>query len=84
MYRTLDTLRAELVPVDGCFNLLRRVKSPLEIELLHEAVRVSELAIQEVQPLIKPGSTEVEISAVIPHVFNCNSCDTAFFPMVLA
>jgi Xaa-Pro aminopeptidase len=39
-----DKLNAELVPIDERLNLLRRVKSPLEIELLWEALRITELA----------------------------------------
>lgn len=77
------TLRAELVDVDGAFNLLRRVKSPLEIGLLREAVRVTDLAIEEARSLVRPGVTEMEIAAAILYTFNRNGCDTAFYPMVM-
>ena len=42
-----QTLGVELVPVDEHLNLLRRVKAPLEVQLLREAVRVTDLAFTE-------------------------------------
>jgi Xaa-Pro dipeptidase len=77
------TLGAELAAIDAPFNLLRRVKSPLEVEMLRESIRVTDLAIDESRPLIRPGATEMEISAAILYTFNKNQCESAFYPLVL-
>ncbi len=76
-------LGAELVSVDEQLNLLRRVKTPLEIQMLCEAVRVTDLAFTEVQPLLRPGANEVEIAAAISYTFHKNSCVDSFIPGVI-
>jgi Xaa-Pro aminopeptidase len=78
-----ETLRGELVDIDEPFNLMCRVKSPLEINLLSEAVRITDMAISEVNELIKPGSNEIEIAAHILHTFHKNSAEAAFTPLVI-
>lgn len=78
-----ETLGAECIPIDARFEMLRRVKSPFEIELLREAVRVTDLAFSEVRSLIEPGVQEAELAAAILYTFNKNSCESAFSPLVI-
>ncbi len=79
----IEAHKAELLPLDAEFEQLRRVKSPHEIELLREAVRVTDLAFSEVQPLIKPGVLELDLIASILHTFHKNGCEPSFFPVVI-
>ena len=78
-----NTLGAELVPVDEQFNMLRRVKSSLEIQMLREAMRVTNLAFIQVQSILQPGINEIEIAAEIMYIFNKNGCEAAFYPGVI-
>lgn len=78
-----ETLDTELIPIDEHLNLLRRVKSPLEIELLRESVRITDLAFSDVRSLIKPGAKEAELAAAILYTFNKNNCESAFSPLVI-
>lgn len=79
-----ETLGAALKPIDAPFNLTRRVKTPLEIKLLREAMRVTDLALETAHGMIQPGATETEISAAILHTFHSHNCDSSFFPLVMA
>ena len=78
-----NTLGAELVPVDEQVNRLRRVKRPLEIQMLREAMRITKLAFSEIQPLLQPGISEIEIMAEVLHIFNKNGCEPSFYPGVI-
>lgn len=78
-----DSLHAELVPLDTEFNQLRRVKSSLEIDLLREAVRVTDLAIAAARSMIRPGAEEGQIAAEILYTFHRNGCEPSFAPVVI-
>ncbi len=64
-YLELTNLFSErrLVPVKGCIEKLRSIKSPLEIARIDAAIRLSLKAFQETRKYIKPGIKEYEVAA---------------------
>jgi Xaa-Pro aminopeptidase len=75
---------AEWVSCDPEFDLIRRIKSPLEIRLLREAVRVTDIAIDQARTRIKPGVSEIELASLINYSFNQQGAAPAFFSTVMA
>jgi Xaa-Pro aminopeptidase len=74
----------ELVDLGDDFGGMRRLKSPLEISLLRESAAIVDQALSEVRSCLKPGLTELEISARIMDVFNRRGAEPAFRPGVMA
>ena len=60
-------LGLELVPAQELIMTLRQVKQPEELQLLRAAQDITDRALLEVLPLIKPGVTEREIAAEITY-----------------
>ena len=79
----IEKQKVDLVPLDAELEQMRRVKSPIEIKLLREAVRVTDLAFSDVQPLIRQGVLELDLIASILHTFHKNGCEPSFFPVVI-
>ena len=62
---------------------LRAIKSPLEIEALQEACRITELGFRRVLKFVKPGVQEYEIEAEYAHEFLRNrSKGFAYQPII--
>lgn len=74
----------ELVELGPEVAALRRTKSELEVRLLREAARVTDMALEEVRAQLRPGVSEREIAAQIEYVFGTNGARSAFFPCVIA
>jgi Xaa-Pro aminopeptidase len=67
-WRHYEDLRAsgvELVDVTREYAVLRRLKSPEEIERLRGAAALSDLAIRTLQEVAKPGVAETELVALV-------------------
>jgi Xaa-Pro aminopeptidase len=76
--------RVEWIDADPEFNRIRRIKNPLEIRLLREAVRVTDIAIDQARTRIKPGVTEIQLASEITYTFNQQGAAPAFFSTVMA
>lgn len=61
---------------------LRAVKSDLEIDLLKEAIRITDAGFRRVLKQIKPGVTEFEIEAEFAHEFIRNRGKFAYTPII--
>jgi Xaa-Pro dipeptidase len=84
-----DTIRArlrktEFVEVGEELAQLRRRKSELEITLLREAARVTDVALEEVRAELRPGVTEKAIAARLEYILGRNGASSAFFPCVVS
>jgi Xaa-Pro aminopeptidase len=68
LYRRLTDIlkkassKLRLVPADGLVESLREIKEPEEIELIAEAVGISDRAFEYIQGMIHPGITEKEVA----------------------
>lgn len=51
-----------LVPENGLVENLRAVKEPCEIELIKQAVKITDRAFEHIESIIHPGMTELEVA----------------------
>ncbi len=68
----------EWVDIQPEFDRIRRIKTPYEIRLLKEAARITDLALEEVRKIARPGLTENEISARILYTFSREGANQHF------
>lgn len=61
---------------------LRLVKSPREIELLKEAIRITDAGFRRVAKCVKPGVAEFELEAEFAHEFTRNRARFAYTPII--
>jgi len=73
----------ELVNIQPEFDRIRRIKTPFEIRLLKEAARITDLALEEIRVIARPGVTEKELSAQILYTFYREGAESAFTPLVM-
>ena len=77
-------LGRELLGAGGLMGELRASKSEEEIASLIRAQRISEKALEEVLPLIRPGMTEKEVMAeLVYHMLKNGSEGNSFDPIVV-
>jgi len=62
---------------------LRTIKSPIEINLIKEAINITDKAFRRVLNFVKPGVMEYEVEAEITHEFIKNRANGhAYFPII--
>jgi Xaa-Pro aminopeptidase len=71
---------AELVNGTPLVNLLRRVKSPLELELMTDACKIVDATMAAVTPLVQPGVTMSELAEAVEHEMRLRGSRTPSFP----
>lgn len=74
----------ELVDASDEVSRLRRRKSPLEIERLREAARVTDAALAVLYAEVAPGLTEKELAARLGYEIHRLGAEWAFPPCVIA
>ena len=57
-----DIIPCELVPVTGLVEKLREVKTEDEINIIKEAINITEKAYDYILGFVKPGKTEIEVA----------------------
>lgn len=72
----------QIVGVDHLLHEMRLIKSPAELEVMHQAGRISAEAHRRAMALTRPGRLEYEIEAELLHVFRHYGCDLAYAPIV--
>lgn len=72
----------QIVGVDHLLHEMRLIKSPVELELMHQAARISAEAHRRAMTVTRPGLREYEIEAELMHVFRRHGCDIAYAPIV--
>ncbi|UCH09422.1 MAG: aminopeptidase P N-terminal domain-containing protein [Fidelibacterota bacterium] len=73
-----------VVDVNGIIEKMRVIKSPLEIDLIQQAVDVSVQAFTEALSMIEPGVYEYEVDALFDYILRLNGCSRAAFPTIVA
>lgn len=66
------------------FSVLRRVKQPIEIEMIKKSIALTDLAIREMAEAIRPGVTELELSARFNYALARRGCLIPAFPSIFA
>jgi len=72
--------KGEIIRAEWIISNMRSIKSKNEIELLKEAHRISEIALEETLGRIKPGMTEKEVVGIIYEIMYRNGAECEAFP----
>ena len=83
-YRALEELGVELVDLDAPFAMLRRRKSPFEVDLLRDAARLTDEMLAAAREGIAPGRVETEIAASLASIPLAAGGECAFEPVVIS
>jgi Xaa-Pro dipeptidase len=62
----------------------RRIKSPLEAEMLREASRITDAALEAARKAMRPGMTEFDLVAELAYTINRMGGELAFPPVVIS
>jgi Xaa-Pro aminopeptidase len=77
-------VQAELVPVEGLAESLRKIKDSAEIASLARAVEVGDTVFEEIVKEIRTGMTEVDLAARIDFLLRRRSTDVPPFKTIVA
>jgi len=61
---------------------LRMIKDPVEVMLMQEACRVTDVGFRKVMQRLKPGMSEYEVEAELSYEFIRNGCTHAYQPII--
>ncbi|MBA7540825.1 Aminopeptidase YpdF [subsurface metagenome] len=75
--------KTRLIPVSGITEELRQIKEKSEIANLRKACRISDKALELTLPGIKPGMTEIEITALLEYKLKTNGADDISFASIV-
>lgn len=70
--------------ISPIINKLRMIKSKIEVDLLQEAVNLTDKGFRRVMKFVKPGVTEYEIEAEFMHEFMRNGSTIADYTPIIA
>ena len=74
----------ELVPINNEITKLRHIKTPQELEYLKQAEAIGDKVFTEILTFIKPGMTEIELSARIEYLLKLNGGESLSFSAIVA
>ncbi len=74
----VPNLMQHVVDVSDLVAKLRRKKDMQEIELMYQAVEITQMAFQAAAHMIKPGTSEAEIQATMDYIFTENGARSAY------
>ncbi len=78
-----DITGANLIPTSGWIEELREVKNQDEIETLSRACQISDKALELTVPFIKPGISEIELTARLEYNLKTNGADDLSFKSIV-
>jgi Xaa-Pro aminopeptidase len=87
---SLDSLQARLpmkstlVPVNGCVEALRMVKSPGEIALIRRSVETNSRAFETTVPRVRPGMKEQDLAAELEYRMRRLGAERPSFETIVA
>jgi Xaa-Pro aminopeptidase len=77
-------LEVDWQPTEGLVEGLREVKAPGELEIIRQALALSEEVLQEVAGLLAPGLTEVQVAWEIERRLREMGAESLAFPAIVA
>ncbi len=75
---------AELVLITDDLSKLRMVKEEGEIDFIRKAIKISEVALDEIIPMIVPGVSEADIAVELEYVMKKRGSGPIPFPIIVA
>lgn len=79
-----DLFAAELVPVTGLIEELRLVKDEEEVEIIRQAIRITEDAYRHILDFVEPGMKEVTISNELERFMKDQGATSVSFDTIVA
>jgi Xaa-Pro aminopeptidase len=79
-----SNLSVNLVPVEGLVESLRSVKDPEEVELIRQAIKITDSVFQHVQNILRPGITEKQLAWEIEKFQRENGSQPVPFELIVA
>ncbi|MCL5290657.1 MAG: M24 family metallopeptidase [Eubacteriales bacterium] len=76
--------RLELKPVSGIIETMRMNKDDLEIAAIDEAVELSDKALADILPLLRPGAKERNVALELEYVMRRYGAERAAFNIIVA
>lgn len=83
-YKKLADSLSSVVLLDSNFDALRQIKEAEEIACVREAVRISDLAFNEVLKYIRPKLSEIDVAAYLEQVMRVNGSERPAFATIVA
>lgn len=84
LFNEIGILSLDLREFEETIDELRKIKSPIEISAIQNAVDVSVQAFQEALKIIEPNIYEYEVEATFNYVTSLNGCPNKAFPTIVA
>lgn len=89
LYATYNNLKEkltvkELVPLGHDITVMRRIKTPKELEMIKKAEAIGDQVFSEILTFIKPGMTELEIAARIEYLLKVYGGQSLSFSAIVA
>ena len=79
-----DIVPCELVPVTGLVEKLREVKTEDEINIIKEAINITEKAYDYILGFVKPGKTEIEVANELDFYMRNEGATSVSFDTIVA
>jgi Xaa-Pro aminopeptidase len=79
-----NEIKATLVPLHGSIKFLRRFKDEAEIELIEDACRIADQALQKCRPLLSEGLTESDIRDELDYTMRKLGADGPSYDTIVA
>ena len=79
-----DIIPCELVPVTGLIEKLREVKTEDEINIIKEAINITEKAYDYILGFVKPGKTEIEVANELDFYMRNEGATSVSFDTIVA
>lgn len=79
-----DIITCELVPVTGLVEKLREVKTEDEINIIKEAINITEKAYDYILGFVKPGKTEIEVANELDFYMRNEGATSVSFDTIVA
>jgi Xaa-Pro aminopeptidase len=74
----------ELAPTEGLVEGLRQVKDESELALLRQAIAITDAAIEDVAPRLRPEQTERQAAWLLEQAMRERGAEAAAFPIIVA
>ena len=79
-----DIIPCELVPMTGLVEKLREVKTEDEINIIKEAINITEKAYDYILGFVKPGKTEIEVANELDFYMRNEGATSVSFDTIVA
>ena len=77
-------IECELVPVSGFIESLREIKDQEEIDVIQQAIKITEAAYQYILKEVKPGMTELEVANKLDFFMREQGASSVSFDTIVA